>query len=148
MVIGRCCHGQLRGFSHKLIQTSDPAEAARRPASAAATGLWFVRRLKTSKTSMRFVVIFEEGSDMAPVRERHEPAHLAFLERHREEIPMAGGLRHEHGGAYVGGLWVFEVQTRARAIELIEQDPYYRVYPRKYRLLAWGKALPGHQVLM
>ena len=36
---------------------------------------------------MRFVVIFEEGSDMAAVRERHEPAHLAFLEQHRQEIP-------------------------------------------------------------
>ena len=31
----------------------------------------------------------------------------------------------------VGGLWVFEVQTRARAIELIEQDPSYRFHPRK-----------------
>lgn len=97
---------------------------------------------------MRFVVIFEEGSDMAAVRERHEPAHLAFLEQHRLEIPMAGGLRQEHGGAYVGGLWVFEVETKERAIALIEQDPYFRIQPRKYRLLAWGKALPGRQVLM
>ena len=97
---------------------------------------------------MRFVVIFEENSDMASVRERHEPDHLAFLEKYRDEIPMAGGLRQEHGSAYVGGLWVFEVETRERAIDLIEQDPYYRIHPRKYRLLAWGKALPGHQVLM
>jgi hypothetical protein len=35
---------------------------------------------------MRFVVIFEEGPEMAPVREAHEPAHLAYLEQHREEI--------------------------------------------------------------
>ena len=97
---------------------------------------------------MRFVVIFEEGSDMAAVRERHEPAHLAFLEQHCQEIPMAGGLRQEHDGAYVGGLWVFEVETKERAVALIEQDPYFRIHPRKYRLLAWGKALPGHRVLM
>ena len=97
---------------------------------------------------MRFVVMFEEGPEMAPVREVHEPAHLAYLERWREEIRMAGGLRNQHGGPYVGGLWVIEVASRERAVELIEQDPYYRASPRKYRLLAWGKALPQYDVLM
>ena len=97
---------------------------------------------------MRFVVIFEESSEMIPVREAHEPAHLKFLEDNRAEIPMAGGLRNEHGGAYVGGLWVFEVRSRQRAVDLIESDPYFKANPRKYRLLAWGKALPQFQVLM
>jgi uncharacterized protein YciI len=50
---------------------------------------------------MRFVVIFEDGPEMLPVREVHEPAHLAHLERWREEIRMAGGLRNQHGGPYV-----------------------------------------------
>ena len=85
---------------------------------------------------------------MVAVREAHEPAHLAYLEQHRAEIPMAGGLRGQHGGPYVGGLWVFEVPSRERAVQLIEQDPYYRANPRKYRLLAWGKALPQYDVLM
>lgn len=97
---------------------------------------------------MRFVVIFEEGAEMVPVREAHEPAHLAFLERHQDEIKMAGGLRNEHGGAYVGGLWVFDVSSRERAIELIELDPYFQANPRRYRLLAWGKALPHVPVVM
>jgi uncharacterized protein YciI len=97
---------------------------------------------------MRFVVIFEEGPEMVPVREAHEPAHLAYLEQHREAIRMAGGLRNQYGGPYVGGLWVFEVTSRERAVALIEQDPYYRASPRKYRLLAWGKALPQYDVLM
>ncbi len=85
---------------------------------------------------------------MVPVREALEPAHLAFLEQNHAEIRMAGGLRHEHGGAYVGGLWVFDVADRQRAVELIEADPYYQAIPRKYRLLAWGKALPQFDVLM
>lgn len=97
---------------------------------------------------MRFVVVFEEGPEMVAVRDAQEPAHLRFLEEHRNEIPMAGGLRGEHGGPYVGGLWVFEVSSRQRAVELIELDPYYKANPRKYRLLAWGKALPQYQVLM
>jgi uncharacterized protein YciI len=97
---------------------------------------------------MRFVVIFEDSPDMVAVRLRLEPEHLAFLNAHRDEIPMAGGLRHEHGGAYVGGLWVFEVDSKQRAVELIEQDPYFIACPRAYRLLAWGKALPQYLVTL
>jgi uncharacterized protein YciI len=97
---------------------------------------------------MRYVVVFDERSEMAEVRRTHEPDHLRFLEKHRDEIPMAGGSRDEHGGPYVGGLWVFEVKNRSRAVELIESDPYYIACPRKYRLLACGKALPHLHVLM
>ena len=97
---------------------------------------------------MRFVVIFDDSAEMAEVRNRLEPDHLRYLEEHHTEIPMAGGLRNEHGGSYVGGLWVFEVANRARAVELIESDPYFISCPRTYRLLAWGKALPHLQATM
>jgi uncharacterized protein YciI len=97
---------------------------------------------------MRFVVIFEDSSEMVAVRSTTEPAHLAFLEANRFEIPMAGGLRAEHGGPYAGGLWVFEVGSKERAVELIESDPFFLACPRKYRLLAWGKALSHHQVTL
>jgi uncharacterized protein len=98
--------------------------------------------------AMRLIALFEDEPAMAAVRQRLEPAHLAFLEAHRDEIRMAGGLRDEPGGPYVGGLWVFEVASKARAIELIEADPYYQAHCRPYRLLAWGKALPQYEVRM
>ncbi|MGL4576758.1 MAG: YciI family protein [Burkholderiaceae bacterium] len=98
---------------------------------------------------MRYVVIFEDSAEMAAVRAAHEPAHLQYLDAHRDEIPMAGGLRDEHGAAvYAGGLWVFDVPSKQRAVDLIQADPYYQAHPRLYRLLAWGKALPQYQVLM
>ena len=97
---------------------------------------------------MRLVAIFDDEPPMAAVRARLEPAHLAFLEAHRGEIKMAGGLRHETGGTYVGGLWVFDVNSQARAVELIEADPYHQAHPRPYRLLVWGKALPQYEVTM
>lgn len=97
---------------------------------------------------MRYIGILEESPEMVPMSEALEPAYLAFLEEHCAEIPMEGGLRDEHGGPYVGGLWVFEVTSRQRAEELIEADPYFQANPRTYRLLAWGKALPQFQVLM
>ena len=97
---------------------------------------------------MRYVAIFDDDPAMVDVRARLEPAHLAFLEQYRAEIPMAGGLRDEHGGAYVGGLWVFEVASRERAESLIALDPYQIANPRGYRLLAWGKALPRFMVTL
>lgn len=97
---------------------------------------------------MRLVVIFEDDPPMADIRARLEPAHLAFLEAHRDEIKQAGGLRDVPGGPYVGGLWVFEVASQQRAVELIEADPYQQAHRRPYRLLVWGKALPQYEVTM
>ena len=78
---------------------------------------------------------------MAPVRQALGEAHLAYLQGHADEILMAGGLRPEHGQPFVGGLGVFDVVSRHRAVELIEADPYFRALPRAYELLAWGQAL-------
>jgi len=90
---------------------------------------------------MRYVVIFREGPDMAPVRQALAQQHVGYLQSHADEILMAGGLRHEHGQAFVGGLWVFEVASRERAEALIANDPYFRAQPRAYELLAWGQVL-------
>jgi hypothetical protein len=54
---------------------------------------------------------------------------------------MAGRLRHMHEGPFVGGMWVFEVASRERAIELIESAPCYKAKHRAFRLLARGQAL-------
>lgn len=91
---------------------------------------------------MRYVAIFDDTPRMAAVRSKLEQAHLDYLRTHVAEIPLGGGLRQEPGGAFVGGLWVLEVPSRERAVELIEADPYCRAEPRPYRLLVWGKACP------
>lgn len=97
---------------------------------------------------MRWVAIFEDTPAMAGVRQRLEPAHLQFLRAHADEIVLAGGLRDEPGGAYRGGLWVFEVASKQRAVQLIEADPYQRAEPRPYRLQVWGKALPDLKAVL
>jgi hypothetical protein len=95
----------------------------------------------------RWVVIFEDTEGMLGVRQQREPAHLAFLEAHKDKILIAGGLRPAPGEKFVGGLWVLEVAGRDEAVALIESDPYYQPEHRKYRVLAWGKALDGPVVL-
>ncbi len=97
---------------------------------------------------MRLIAIFDDLPAMADVRRQQEAEHLRYLEMHHDEIPMAGGLRDGGQAGFVGGLWVFEVASRERAVALIEADPYQQACPRPYRLLAWGKALPHVQVTM
>lgn len=96
----------------------------------------------------RWVVIFDDAQGMMDIRREREPLHLAYLDRHAAEIQMAGGLREAPGAAFVGGLWVLEVASRERAVELIESDPYYVPSLRRYRLLTWGKAFPDRLVTL
>ena len=96
----------------------------------------------------RWVVFFDDEPGMMNVRREREPLHLAYLERHAEEIRMAGGLREAPGEAFVGGLWVLEVASRERAVALIENDPNYLPSLRRYRLLTWGNAFPDRLVTL
>ena len=96
---------------------------------------------------MRIIAYFEDSSKMMAHRAKHEPAHLAYLKSNQTEIPIAGGLRPEPGGKFVGGLWVMEVESFERAEELVKNDPYYAPELRSYKLLVWGKAHEGDVIL-
>ena len=97
---------------------------------------------------MRWIAIFNDTPDMLAVRTAREPLHLAYLGKYASEILLAGGSRSEPGGEFIGGLWVLEVATRERAVELIEKDPYYVPACRSYQLRTWGKAFADKQVLL
>ncbi len=89
---------------------------------------------------MRWIVFFEDTPEMLAIRREREPDHLAYLRKHSDEILLAGGCREEPGHAYVGGLWVLDVPSRDRVVELIELDPYYSPDRRSYKIRTWGKA--------
>ena len=97
---------------------------------------------------MRWGAIFEDTSAMLDVRQARESLHFAFLREHRAEIILAGGCRASPAGDFVGGLWVLEVPSRERAVELIEADPYFVPECRSYKLLTWGKAFPALTVTL
>ena len=96
---------------------------------------------------MRIIAYFEDKPDMMAHRAKYEPDHLSYLKKNQEEIPIAGGLRPEPGGKFVGGLWVMEVESFERAEELVKSDPYYALELRDYKLLVWGKAHEGDVIL-
>jgi uncharacterized protein len=89
---------------------------------------------------MRLICHFEDSPAMPAHREQWGEAHLAYLKANAGEILIGGGLREQPDGAFVGGLWVMEVESLERARELVEADPYYRPDLRRYKLLVWGKA--------
>lgn len=97
---------------------------------------------------MRWVAIFEDTPQMQAVREKHEPAHFAYLRAHQEEILLAGGLREGAGSPFNGGLWVLAAMPKARAVALVERDPYFIHSRRGYKLLQWGKALQDISVTL
>jgi uncharacterized protein len=93
---------------------------------------------------MRWVAIFDDNPGFESVRKEHSAAHFAYLSANRDQIVLAGGLRPAPDEWYCGGLWILEVASRADAVRLIEEDPYFRLGLRKgYRLLVWSKA-PGY----
>lgn len=56
--------------------------------------------------------------------------------------------RHDAWQDFVGGLWVLEVSSRARALALIEADPYVASGLRRWQLRTWGKAFAERQVVL
>ena len=96
---------------------------------------------------MRLIEYFEDKPGMMEHRAKHEPAHLNYLKENQSEIPIAGGLRPQPDGTFVGALWVMEVVSFARAEELIKNDPYYAKELRSYKELVRGKAHDGPVVL-
>lgn len=91
----------------------------------------------------RWVALFEDVSEdkARPIRQHHDQQHFDYLAKYSDEIVIAGGLRPDEGAWSSGGLWVLEVSSKARAIELCENDPYFKLGLRKsYQLCRWGKA--------
>ena len=90
---------------------------------------------------MRWVAIFDDSDGVKAIREQYSAAHVDYLEANQDVIRIAGGLRPAPDEWYCGGLWVLEVDSRAEAVALIENDPFFvHGLRRGYRLLVWGKA--------
>jgi|EndMetStandDraft_6_1072998.scaffolds.fasta_scaffold272073_2 uncharacterized protein YciI len=91
---------------------------------------------------MRWVAIFTDRPGALAIREASAAAHFDYLEAHRDQIRLAGGVRDEPGGPPDGGLWILDnIRDRAEAVRLCEEDPFFTAGLRQsYVLKAWGFA--------
>ena len=55
---------------------------------------------------MRWIAIFEDKPGALAIRTAQSEAHFDYLEKHRDQIRLAGGVRDEPGGPPDGGLWI------------------------------------------
>jgi uncharacterized protein len=88
---------------------------------------------------MLYAVLFTDDDAHAEARQRLMPAHLDFLQKHRDRIRAAGPLR-ETDGIPAGGLWLVEADTPEAVAALYREDPFWPTGLRKsVRLLAWSQ---------
>ena len=87
---------------------------------------------------MIFAVLFEDNEENADMRPKHMAEHLAFLERHAQEISAAGPLTNINDQTPAGGLWLVEAENAEAVWTLIHEDPFWPTGLRhNVRLLQW-----------
>ncbi|RKT88217.1 hypothetical protein SAMN05421805_101345 [Saccharopolyspora antimicrobica] len=75
------------------------------------------------------------------VRLDNRPAHLAFLEEHKELLLACGAKLADDGETASGGVYLLEVETRAEAEEFIARDPFALAgLFAEVKIMRWRKA--------
>ena len=86
---------------------------------------------------MLYAVFFTDNLARADARQRLMPAHLDFLERHRDRIQAAGPLSEADGSA-AGGLWLVTAGSPDAVTALVQEDPLWPTGLREsVRILQW-----------
>jgi uncharacterized protein len=62
---------------------------------------------------MLFAVIFTDKAGCAEIRAAKLEAHIDWLERHKDVVPIGGSLRNEPGDIPKGGLWIAVAESNA-----------------------------------
>jgi uncharacterized protein YciI len=98
---------------------------------------------------MLYIVFFTDNADRADARQRLMPAHLSFLEQHRNTIHAAGPLREAADGSGAGGLWLVEAENHGAVDDLVHKDPFWPTGLRKdVRILQWQQVFAGGRRLI
>jgi hypothetical protein len=98
---------------------------------------------------MLFVVLFTDKPDHGHLRVAHLQAHLDWLERHSDVVPVGGSLRHEPSETPKGGLWIAQADSKQQLEALLQMDPFYLAGLRQsYEILHWSKANSERQALI
>lgn len=98
---------------------------------------------------MLFAVLFTDKPGSGELRAQHLQAHIEWLERNKEVIPVGGSLRRELGQVPEGGLWIAQASSKIELEELLKTDPFYLAGLRKsHEILHWSKANEDRKVLI
>jgi hypothetical protein len=73
---------------------------------------------------MLFALVCTDRPGAKELRSGNRPRHLAFLQRHEDQLVYAGPLIGEDGETPAGSLIILDVPDRQAAEAFAEQDPY------------------------
>ena len=88
-----------------------------------------------------WVVLFDDTPGMLVHRKKHGAAHIEYLEANAGKIKVGGGLRPSPDAPFCGGLWIVESDDYDEVVDLVLNDPYFSPEHRRFRIMAWGKAI-------
>ncbi|MDD5586885.1 MAG: YciI family protein [Alphaproteobacteria bacterium] len=74
---------------------------------------------------MLHIVRLHDKPNMQDARETYMDAHLAWIEKNRSFVLLAGSLREAPGVSPVGGLWVVDAESKDDVLEKIKTDPFW-----------------------
>jgi uncharacterized protein len=98
---------------------------------------------------MLFAVLFTDKPGHGEIRAENLQAHIDWLEKHKDVIPVGGSLRNAVGETPKGGLWIAEAESKLQIEELLRTDPFYISGLRQsYEILHWSKANSKRMVLV
>lgn len=74
---------------------------------------------------MLYIIYGEDREDgAAAIRQAKTPEHLAYLDRHKHAIVLAGALLTDDAGKRVGSVSVINVKDRAAAEAFVAAEPF------------------------
>ncbi len=96
---------------------------------------------------MLFVILFKDKAHQSELRSRLLPEHIAWLEQHKDKIPVGGSLRKTPEDLPQGGMWLAEAESKQEIESLLKTDPFFVQGLREsYEILHWSKANPARKV--
>ena len=75
---------------------------------------------------MLYIMVNEDrpAGEATPIREATREAHLAYLDRHKDIVVLAGGTLAEDGVTRTGSVFVINVTNRQAAEKFSAEEPF------------------------
>lgn len=97
---------------------------------------------------MLFVVRFTDRPNSQKIHERNFTAHVSWLDKRRDSVPVARSLREESDSNPIGAFWVVKASNKSEASEVFKSDLFWTSGMREsVEVLHWSKAFPNDQAL-
>lgn len=93
--------------------------------------------------NMLFALTCLDNPNSTGKRAENRPAHVEYLEQHKDQIVMAGPLTTDDGQISVGSLLILDMPNREAVIAFAENDPYAKAgLFNSVAISAWRQVFP------